>query len=75
MSINESYTGTGGTRYRILQYGELIHEGDERDECVNPMKDYCNWQPVPFDAIGRPVSDPAFPAHTIYRRRIEEPTE
>jgi hypothetical protein len=56
--------------WRQLEAGEIIQEGDERDACVNPMKDDAVWERVPPDDIGKPAPT-HYPAHTVYRRRAE----
>lgn len=56
--------------YRQLIAGEIIQPGDEIDACVNAMKEQPRWEPV-TQCIGEPAPDPSFPAHRIYRRRIE----
>lgn len=55
-------------QYRTLEAGEIIQEGDECDACANPWHDDAKW--VPARNIGQPAPDPAYPGHTIYRRRI-----
>lgn len=56
--------------YRTLKKGEIIEAGDEYDACSNAWKDDANWKPAPEHMIGKPASDPKYPAHTIYRRRL-----
>lgn len=58
--------------WRRLEAGEIIQEGDERDACVNPMKDAAVWERVPSHVIGKPAPDPQYPAHTIYRRKAKK---
>ncbi len=55
--------------YRILDKGDIIQAGDEVDGCADPWHDEPHW--VPASRIGEPAPDPAYPAHSIYRRRIE----
>lgn len=61
-------------KYRILRAGEIIQDGDECDASNDPWHGVPAWQTVE-NTIGQPAPDPAYPAHTLYRRRIEEPTE
>jgi len=56
--------------YRTLEKGEIIEAGDEYDACSNAWKDDANWKPAPAHMVGKPASDPKYPAHTIYRRRL-----
>ena len=51
-----------------LKKGEIIQLGDESDVCRDNMKDPAKWTPVGQHMVGRPASDPAYPAHTQYRR-------
>lgn len=55
--------------YRYLEAGEIIQDGDEVDICRDPWRDDPVW--IPATAIGRPAPDPKFPAHQIYRRKVE----
>ena len=55
--------------YRILEFNEIIQEGDEVDMCDDPWRESPLWKPTIF--IGGRVPDPRFPAHRIYRRRIQ----
>jgi len=55
-------------KYTMLKEGEIIRAGDEYDACVDGWRDPVDWQPIPTHMIGRPASDPNYPAHTIYRR-------
>jgi hypothetical protein len=56
-------------KYRILKHGELIKEGDEVDACANPWRGNPKWGPT--KAEGQFAPDPRYPAHRIYRRKIE----
>lgn len=56
-------------KYRILQKGEIIQKGDQKDACVNPWKDKPKWVDAGAN-IGEQASDPAYPAHTRYRRPV-----
>jgi hypothetical protein len=49
-------------RYRMLNEGEIIREGDE---CLTDS--YLGWQPAKHD-IGGKAPDPAYTAHRMYRR-------
>jgi len=55
-------------RFRLLEKGEIIRDGDEADASVNPMKDAARWQLA--TNIGAVVPDPVFPSHTLYRRPL-----
>ena len=55
-------------KYRSLEAGEIIREGDQIDRCNNPWKDMPVWEPA--SNIGSPAPDPKYPAHTRYRRPI-----
>lgn len=56
--------------YRILKHGEIIQRGDEVDACRDGWRDSAEWEPAPEHMIGRKASDPAFPSHSKYRRKI-----
>jgi hypothetical protein len=55
--------------WRVLAAGEIIQDGDERDACVNPMKDAAVWERVPPNDVGK-AAPTHYPAHTVYRRRV-----
>ena len=57
-------------KYRRLEMGEIIQEGDEYDNCNNPWHDDAVW--VPATCIGKPAPNPQYVAHRQYRRRIIE---
>jgi len=59
-----------GEKYRRLEKGEIIQEGDEFDNCANPWHDEPKWIPVNEQSIGTPASDPNFVAHCKYRRKV-----
>lgn len=58
------------TKYRRLEKGEIIQEGDEWDACRDPWRDAADWQPA--TCIGDPAPDPQFVAHRQYRRPIPD---
>lgn len=58
--------------YRHLAKGEIIQPGDEVDACRDPWRDRAVWKPA--RNIGEPAPDPQYPAHRIYRRKIERDT-
>jgi len=60
-------------KYRVLQHGEEIKDGDETDACRDGWRDKAKWEPAPAHMIGRKASDPACPAHSIYRRKVQAP--
>ena len=62
----------GEGNYRILKHGEIVQEGDEYDSCANPWKDMPHWRTVLPPEIGLSAPDPQYPAHRIFRRRIEK---
>lgn len=49
-------------RYRMLDKGEIIQEGDEV-----LTESHLGWQPAKH-AIGRAAPDPLYTAHRMYRR-------
>ncbi len=53
-------------KYRFLEKGEIIQEGDEVDGCNNPMKDIPIWRSTL--CVGEPAPDPTYIAHRLYRR-------
>lgn len=56
-------------KYRRLEKGELIQEGDEIDRCADAWRDWPKWEPVHPADIGWPPPDPQYPAHRQYRRK------
>lgn len=60
-------------KYRLLEKGEIIQEGDEVDACNDGWRDAPKW--VPALSIGQPAPDPAYPSHRIYRRPLKEGSE
>jgi hypothetical protein len=56
-------------KYRTLEKGEIIQEGDKCDACRDPWRDDPVW--VSAKNIGEAAPDPAYPAHTIYRRPVK----
>lgn len=59
-------------RYRMLQHGEIIEPGDERDVCRDPWRDDPVWVPAPSGDIGTAAPDPKYVSHRRYRRLAEE---
>ena len=60
--------------WRPLDAGEIIQVGDEYDGCSDPWRDDAKWLPVTADSprVGQPVPDPRFPAHTRFRRKLND---
>ncbi len=58
-------------QYRMLTKGEIIMEGDEVDACRDGWRDEPKWQ-LAKECIGQPASDPAYPSHRVYRRKVRE---
>jgi hypothetical protein len=56
--------------YRRLEKGELVMDGDEYDDCDTPWHDDARWVPVTKEMVGIQASDPQYPSHMQYRRRI-----
>ena len=59
-------------RYRMLEKGEIIQEGDEVDACRDGWRDEPEWEPA-LHCIGQEAPDPRFPSHRRYRRLKEAP--
>jgi hypothetical protein len=62
------------SEYYYLQKDEVIEEGDEYDAAPNPWHDDTDWQPVKYGTgrgIGGRAPDPQYPAHTLYRRKMD----
>lgn len=57
-------------KYRRLQKGEIICEGDEIDACRDGWRDWPIWKKV-TSCIGEQVPDPKYPSHRQYRRKIK----
>ena len=55
-------------RYRLLEKGELIQEGDEVDDAPDGWRDEPNWHPT--NCAGQRAPDPKYPAHRRYRRLV-----
>ncbi len=55
--------------YRYLEKDEIIQDGDEVDNCNNPMKDDPIWEKT--TCVGEKAPDPQYPSHRIFRREIE----
>jgi hypothetical protein len=55
-------------KYRNLKKGEITRDGDEKDACADPWKDRPRWEKCEAGIV---VPDPAYPAHTRYRRPLE----
>ncbi len=56
------------TEYRTLHKGETIKEGDEVDASSDGWHDNPLWKPT--NCVGDQAPDPSYPAHRIYRRRM-----
>lgn len=59
------------SEYYYLKTGELIQEGDEVDGCRDGWRDDPKWVPA-TNMIGKKASDPRFPSHSRYRRKVIE---
>ncbi|MEQ8227920.1 MAG: hypothetical protein RIA64_07530 [Rhodospirillales bacterium] len=58
-------------RYRQLENGEIIKADDESLETDHPWHGGNeHWKRVPPHMVGRKASDPLYPAHSVYRRKI-----
>lgn len=57
-------------RYRRLDEGEIIMEGDEVDVCNDGWRDEPKWVPATY-GIGKPAPCPDYPSHRVYRRLKE----
>lgn len=58
-------------KYRLLQKDEIILSSDEMLDCGND--NYNNdgiWVNAPKCVVGKKSSDPKYPAHTLFRRKI-----
>ena len=56
------------TKYYYLKKGEIIQEGDEC-EISAKWNDPPKWVSAGH-TVGQPAPDPQYPAHRVYRRRI-----
>jgi len=61
--------------WRRLEKGEIIREGDQIDACADGWRDQPKWEPVGPGSIGKPASDPKYPSHCQYRRKVEVESE
>ena len=62
-------------KYRLLKKDEEILESDDMLDCGND--NYNNegvWVKAPSCVVGKKASDPQYPAHTQYRRKINHPS-
>ena len=57
------------SKYRRLEKGEIIQEGDEVDICADGYRDNPIWEKV-TQRIGHPAPDPQFIAHSQFRREV-----
>lgn len=57
--------------YYYLENGEIIQVGDEV-EMSNGFNDDEVWQKT--TCVGERAPDPKYPAHRVYRRRVEKST-
>ena len=58
-------------KYRMLNEGETIQDGDEVDVCADGWRDPPDWQPSKH-CIGEPAPNPNYPSHRVYRRLKEQ---
>lgn len=56
--------------YYYLEKGDIIKEGDEVDACRDGWRDDPIWEKVKH-RIGCPAPDPQYPAHSVFRRKLE----
>lgn len=56
-------------RYRRLEKGEMVCDGDEVDMCRDAWRDPPDWQPAKH-SIGDVAPDPDYVAHRQFRRLI-----
>lgn len=56
-------------RYRQLEAGETIQEGDEVDNGNDGWRDEPKWESA-GRTVGSPAPDPRYPSHRRYRRKI-----
>lgn len=56
-------------KYRSLEAGELIQEGDEIDKCRDAWRDDPKWDPA-TRCFGEPAPDPSYVSHRQYRRKV-----
>jgi hypothetical protein len=56
--------------YRTLQKGEIVRGGDETDRCADAWRDAAKWEPVKESEVGTIASDPQYPSHRLFRRRV-----
>ena len=56
--------------YYYLEKGDIIKKGDEVDACCDGWRDDPVWEEVKY-RIGCPAPDPQYPAHSIFRRKLE----
>ncbi len=57
-------------KYRRLESGEIIQEGDEYDNCIDAWKDDAVW--IPATDVGKKAPNPRYVSHRKYRRRIDQ---
>ena len=55
-------------KYRYLEKGEIIKEGDEVDMCGDGWRDWPVWEKT--TCVGQRAPDPKFPSHRVYRRPL-----
>jgi hypothetical protein len=56
-------------KYRLLEAGEIIKEGDEVDASRDPMRDEPLWRKT--NCVGDHAPDPRYISHRHYRRIVE----
>ena len=59
------------SKYRHLENGEIIQEGDESDSAPDGYNDSPRWIPIHPGNVGGLAPDPQYPSHRQYRRAIE----
>ena len=55
--------------WRYLEHGEIIRGTDQYDACNDGWRDDPIWKQV-TTRIGYPAPNPAYPAHTNFRRKV-----
>lgn len=61
-------------KYRRLEKGEIVQEGDEVDACSDGWRDPAKWVKCTANLgkIGDVAPDPRYPSHRQFRRRINQ---
>lgn len=58
-------------KWRVLNLGEVVREGDQSDAAADGYNDEPDWRPVRDGAIGCIAPDPRYPSHRRFRRRCK----